>query len=93
MRGIVENAGMDGAVVVETARRLQKERDNPNIGYDVLANDYRDMFEAGIIDPAKVTRSAVENAASIAAMILTTEALVTEIPEKEKAPTPPTPEY
>ena len=93
MRGIVENAGMDGAVVVETVRRLQKEKDNPNIGYDVLANDYRDMIEAGIIDPAKVTRSAVENAASIAAMILTTEALVTEIPEKEKAPTPPTPAY
>ena len=93
MRGIVENAGMDGAVVVETVRRLQKEKDNPNIGYDVLTNDYRDMIEAGIIDPAKVTRSAVENAASIAAMILTTEALVTEIPEKEKAPTPPTPEY
>ena len=93
MRGIVENAGMDGAVVVETVRRLQKEKDNPNIGYDVLTNEYRDMIEAGIIDPAKVTRSAVENAASIAAMILTTEALVTEIPEKEKAPTPPTPEY
>ena len=92
MRGIVENAGMDGAVVVETVRRLQKEKDNPNIGYDVLTNEYRDMIEAGIIDPAKVTRSAVENAASIAAMILTTEALVTEIPEKEKAPTPP-PEY
>jgi len=78
---------------VETVRRLQKEKDNPNIGYDVLTNEYRDMIEAGIIDPAKVTRSAVENAASIAAMILTTEALVTEIPEKEKAPTPPTPEY
>ena len=93
MRGIVENAGMDGAVVVETVRRLQKEKDSPNIGYDVLTNEYRDMIEAGIIDPAKVTRSAVENAASIAAMILTTEALVTEIPEKEKAPTPPTPEY
>jgi len=93
MRGIVENAGMDGAVVVETVRRLQKEKDNPNIGYDVLTNEYRDMIEAGIIDPAKVTRSAVENAASIAAMILTTEALVTEIPEKEKAPTPPMPEY
>jgi chaperonin GroEL len=51
------------------------------------------MVEKGIIDPAKVTRSAVENAASIAAMILTTEALVTEIPEKEKAPMPPMPEY
>ncbi len=93
MRRIVENAGMDGSVVVQEVRRLQKERDNKNIGYDVLANDYRDMVEAGIIDPAKVTRSAVENAASIAAMILTTEALVTEIPEKEKAATPPMPEY
>jgi len=83
MRGIVENAGMDGAVVVETVRRLQEEQKNKNIGYDVLAQDYGDMVTKGIIDPAKVTRSAVENAASIAAMILTTEALVTEIPEKE----------
>jgi chaperonin GroEL len=83
MRGIVENSGMDGAVVVETVRRLHKEQKNQNIGYDVLAQDYGDMVKKGIIDPAKVTRSAVENAASIAAMILTTEALVTEIPEKE----------
>jgi chaperonin GroEL len=83
MRGIVENAGMDGAVVVETVRRLHEEQKNKNIGYDVLAQDYGDMVKKGIIDPAKVTRSAVENAASIAAMILTTEALVTDIPEKE----------
>jgi chaperonin GroEL len=83
MRGIVENSGMDGAVVVETVRRLHKEKKNKNIGYDVMAQDYGDMVGKGIIDPAKVTRSAVENAASIAAMILTTEALVTEIPEKE----------
>jgi len=83
MRGIVENAGMDGAVVVETVRRLHAEQKNKNVGYDVLAQDYGDMVKKGIIDPAKVTRSAVENAASIAAMILTTEALVTEIPEKE----------
>jgi chaperonin GroEL len=55
----------------------------------VLTNEYTDMVSAGIIDPAKVTRSAVENAASIAAMILTTEALVTEIPEKEKKPATP----
>ncbi len=55
-----------------------------NTGYDVLANDYVDMLAAGIIDPAKVTRSAVENACSIAAMILTTTALVTDIPEAEK---------
>jgi len=93
MRGIVENAGMDGAVVVQEVKRQQKERKNDRIGYDVIANDYGDMVEKGIIDPAKVTRSAVENAASIAAMILTTEALVTEIPEREKAPMPPMPEY
>jgi chaperonin GroEL len=88
MRGIVENAGMDGAVVVETVRRLHGEKKNKNIAYDVMAQDYGDMVEKGIIDPAKVTRSAVENAASIAAMILTTEALVTEIPEEEP-PMPP----
>jgi chaperonin GroEL len=93
MRRIVENAGVDGAVVVQEVRRLQEEKRNKNIGYDVIANDYGDMVEKGIIDPAKVTRSAVENAASIAAMILTTEALVTEIPEEEKTPTPPMPEY
>ncbi len=93
MRVLVQNAGLDGSVVVQEVRRLQKERNNKHIGYDVLANEYRDMVEAGIIDPAKVTRSAMENAASIAAMILTTEALVTEIPEKEKAATPPMPEY
>jgi chaperonin GroEL len=86
MRGIVENAGMDGAVVVETVRRLHGEQKNKNIGYDVLAQDYGDMVAKGIIDPAMVTRSAVENAASIAAMILTTEALITDIPEEEPAP-------
>lgn len=93
LRRIVENAGMDGAVVLDTVRRLQKEQGNFNIGYDVLANDYGDMVAKGIIDPAKVTRSAMENAASIAAMILTTEALIADLPEKEKAGTPPMPEY
>ena len=93
MRQIAHNAGVDGAVVVETVRRLQKEQGDPNLGYDVLANEYVDMYERGIIDPAKVTRSAVENAASIATMILTTEALISDIPEKEKAPAPPMPEY
>jgi len=83
---------MDGAVVVETVRRLHEEQKNKNIAYDVMAQDYGDMVKKGIIDPAKVTRSAVENAASIAAMILTTEALVTDIPEEEAAPaTPPMP--
>ena len=92
MRGIVQNAGMDGAVVVQNVRRFQEEKKNDKIGYDVIANDYGDMVEKGIIDPAKVTRSAVENAASIAAMILTTEALITEIPEKEP-PAPSMPQY
>jgi len=93
MRGIVRNAGMDGAVVVETVRRTKKEQDNPYIGYDIIANEYRDMVEAGIIDPVKVTRGALENAASIAAMILTTEALITDIPEEEKPAAPPMPQY
>ena len=92
MRGIVQNAGMDGAVVVQNVRRFQEEEKNDKIGYDVIANDYGDMVEKGITDPAKVTRSAVENAASIAAMILTTEALITEIPE-ETPPAPPMPQY
>jgi chaperonin GroEL len=69
-------------------RRAQKDKKNQNVGYDVLADQYVDMVDAGIIDPAKVTRSAVENAASIAGMILTTEALITDKPEK-KAPAMP----
>ncbi len=94
LRQLAENAGHDGAVVVQNVRREQKEKNNTNIGFDVLSEDYGDMVEKGIIDPAKVTRSALENAASIAAMILTTEALVTDMPEKEKAPAPPPmPEY
>ena len=82
MRGIVGNAGMDGGVVMEMVRRAQKEQQNPHIGYDVMGEQYVDMVDAGIIDPAKVTRSAVENAASIAGMILTTEALISDKPEK-----------
>lgn len=94
MRQLAENAGHDGAVVIQDVRRVQKEKGNSNIGFDVLAEDYVDLVAAGIIDPAKVTRSGLENAASIAAMILTTEALVTDMPEKEKPmPTPPMPEY
>jgi chaperonin GroEL len=85
MRMIASNAGLDGAVVIERVRGLHKEG-KKTTGYDVIANDYVDMLEAGIIDPVKVTRSAVENAASIAAMILTTAALITDIPEPDKAP-------
>ena len=84
MRMIASNAGLDGAVVIEKVRGLQLEG-KMTTGYDVLANAYVDMLDAGIIDPAKVTRSAVENATSIAAMILTTSALITDIPEPEKA--------
>jgi chaperonin GroEL len=89
MRKIAENAGLDGAVVLETVRRRQGETGNKHIGYDVLKNAYVDMVETGIIDPAKVTKGALENAASIAAMVLTTEALITDIPEKEKGPAMP----
>jgi chaperonin GroEL len=93
MQGISENAGMDGAVVIETVRRKQEEAKNKNIGYDVLSGEYLDMIEAGIIDPAKVTKGALENAASIAAMILTTEALITDMPQKDAPPAPPMPDY
>jgi len=93
LRQIVENSGRDGAVILEQVRRLQKSEKNPNVGYDVLAEDFGDMVTKGIIDPAKVTRSAMENAASIAAMILTTEALVTDIPEEHPPAMPPMPQY
>jgi chaperonin GroEL len=94
-RQLAENAGMEGSVVVEAIRRKHGESKNNNVGYDVLNNDYSDLTAAGIIDPAKVTRSAVENAISIAGMILTTEALVTDIPEPAAAAPPPggMPEY
>ncbi|MGM0400645.1 MAG: chaperonin GroEL [Chloroflexota bacterium] len=83
LKGIVENAGMDGSVVLSDIRRKHDETGDDSIAYDVMSNEYVSMFEAGIIDPCKVTRSAVENAASIAAMILSTEALITDIPEPE----------
>jgi chaperonin GroEL len=91
MRGIAANAGKDGAVVIEMVRQAQKEQGNTNVGYDVIANAYVDMVGAGIVDPAKVTRSAVENAASIAGMILTTEALITDKPEEKAAAAPAMP--
>ncbi len=93
MRILAENAGYDGAVVLETVRRLHKTKKNKNVAFDVLEEDYGDMYKKGIIDPAMVTRAAMENAASIAAMMLTTEALITDIPEEEKAPMPPMPQY
>jgi chaperonin GroEL len=93
LRTIAANAGQDGAVIVEAVRRAQKEKKDKNIGFNVLDNKAENMVEAGVIDAAKVTRSALENAASIAAMILTTEALITDLPEKEKPAAPPMPEY
>ena len=93
MRKISENAGEDGAVILDTVRRVQKAKDNDRIGYDVLQSDFMDMVEAGIIDPAKVTKGALSNAASIAAMILSTEALITDIPEEDKPAAPPMPQY
>jgi chaperonin GroEL len=84
VRQLVRNAGLEGSVVVEHLGREER----PNWGFDVMKEDYVDLVAGGIIDPAKVTRSALENAASVAGMILTTEALVTEMPEK-KAPAAP----
>ena len=89
IRKISENAGEDGAVILDTVRRMQQEKGDDKIGYDVLQGKFMDMVEAGIIDPAKVTKGALSNAASIAAMVLSTEALITDIPEEEKAPAAP----
>jgi chaperonin GroEL len=80
VRQIASNAGAEGSVIIEEIRKGK-----PNWGYDALNGKYVDMFQAGIVDPAKVTRSALQNAASIAAMVLTTEAVITEIPEKKEA--------
>ncbi len=84
IRRLAENAGRDGAVIIESVRRLAKEQNNKHLGYNVITEEYTDMVKAGVIDPLKVVRGALENAASIAAMILTTECLVTDVPEKEK---------
>jgi chaperonin GroEL len=93
LRKIAQNAGKDGSVILDNVRRKQQEDGNINIGYNVISEEYVDMIKDGVIDPAKVTRGALENAASIAAMILTTEALITDLPEKEKPAMPPMPEY
>ena len=93
LRQLAINGGRDGSVVVEGVRRAQKEHNNDHYGYNVLDDQYEDMVHSGIIDPAKVTRSALQNATSIAAMILTTEALITDLPEKDKPAAPAMPEY
>ena len=89
MRKIAENAGQNGDVVIQNVRQAQESAENSNIGYNVMSGEYIDMVKAGIIDPAKVTRGALENAASIASMVLTTEALITDLPEEEAPMMPP----
>jgi len=85
LRLIADNAGVEGAIVVQRV----KESDDVNFGFNAETEEYGDLVKAGVIDPTKVTRTALENAASIASLLITTEALVTEIPEKEEKTTPP----
>ncbi|RKY30992.1 MAG: chaperonin GroEL [Candidatus Omnitrophota bacterium] len=92
LRQIAENSGFDGAVVVQKV----KESKNPNFGFNAEKDEFEDLVKAGIVDPTKVVRTALENAASIGALLLTTETLVTEIPEKKEKQgqtPPPYPEY
>ncbi|HNW35320.1 MAG TPA: TCP-1/cpn60 chaperonin family protein, partial [Candidatus Ozemobacteraceae bacterium] len=81
IRFILTNAGLESSVIIE--KILEKK--NVGYGFDVVKNDYADMFKNGVIDPAKVTRSALQNAASIASILLTTEVLIAELPEKKSA--------
>jgi chaperonin GroEL len=84
IRQIAENAGLDGAVIADQAKKEKK-----GVGFDAAKMEWVDMMKAGIIDPAKVTRSALQNAASIASLLLTTECAITDIPEKKEAPAMP----
>ncbi|HSQ39337.1 MAG TPA: chaperonin GroEL [Anaerolineales bacterium] len=85
IRKLSDNAGKDGSVIIDGVRRKAKELKNKNIGYNVLTDKFTDMIKDGVIDPVKVVRGALENAASIASMILTTEVLITDMPEKDKS--------
>ena len=85
MRQIAANAGVDGSIVVQNVRNAK----DANYGYNAATDVYEDMVKAGVVDPTKVTRTALQNAASIAGLLLTTECMITEIPEKEKAPAAP----
>ncbi|RJP50600.1 MAG: chaperonin GroEL [Anaerolineaceae bacterium] len=89
IRKLASNAGEDGSVIIDTVRRTAAEKKNSNIGFNVLTGEYVDMIKAGVIDPVKVVRGALENASSIAAMILTTDVLITDVPAKENAPAMP----
>lgn len=84
LRQIAENAGYEGSIIVEKVKASEK-----GVGFDALHEDYGDMMQKGIVDPTKVTRSTLQNAASIAAMVITTEAVVSDVPEKEKNPPMP----
>ncbi|MCK5012355.1 MAG: chaperonin GroEL [Candidatus Omnitrophica bacterium] len=84
VRQLCDNAGLEGSVIVD---KLKKEKQN--VGYDINKDEYVDMLESGVIDPAKVTRTALQNASSIAALLLTTEALITDAPEPDKGPAMP----
>src|ERR1043166_4759904 len=79
-RALAENAGVEGSIVVQEIKRRKG-----NDGYNVSTGEYEDLVKAGVVDPKKVTRTALQNAASIAGLLLTTECLITEVPEKEKA--------
>lgn len=90
IRIIAQNAGVDGSIVVDKVRN----NSNPSFGLNVESGQYEDLIKVGVVDPCKVTRSALQNAASIASLLLTTEVLITDIPEKkEKMPPMPSPEY
>jgi chaperonin GroEL len=82
LRQIVSNSGTEEAIVVAKVR----DNDNPNFGYNAATDTYEDLVVAGVIDPTKVTRTALQNAASIASLMLTTEAMIAEIPEKKSSP-------
>ena len=89
LKRIAYNAGKEGSVVLEEVRRQQvSANNNMSVGYDAFSDEYGDLVSHGIIDPAKVTRAALENAASVAAMVLTTDSLVTDIPEEPIAGPP-----
>ncbi len=88
LRQLAENAGVNGSIVLHKVKSLE-----PGSGFDAASGEYGNMEEKGIVDPLKVTRTALQNAASVAALALITEALVTDIPEKETPPLPPAPEY
>ena len=94
LRQLAINAGEDGSVVVNQVRTHQREHNNPNYGFDVMTGTFVDLMQAGIIDPAKVVRTALENAVSVAGIVLTTDALITDAPEPKKngARTPSMPE-